>query len=461
LEHYLLNARQWTNQSVIAFAKGRNPFEVISEKVQNIVLKAIEDGWEGPPYEPAFIAEMLKVKIVPIADVLDARIVAEPDGKFRIEYNPNKPNSRIRFSVAHELTHILFPDCHNQTRHRLAHENLRGDIWQLEMLCNFGAAEMLMPVGSFSDLNDQEVTIENFLKMRKEYEVSMEALLIRFSKLTDRNCFVFCASKRDREKISSDNKIDYLILSQSWDGKKYGSAVLPQNTLINDCTAIGYTAKSDENWFEGMGKIHIECVGIPPYPGYGYPRVVGFGIPVKWSHTRTEKIINVTGDATEPHGTDKKIIAQIVNDKASRWGGGFSLVVKKKWHFVQDEFRHWAETNREKFKLGQTHLATIEENVQIMSMIAQHGYGPSPKPRIRYEALKECLLKLGEVAIKENASVHIPRIGAGQAGGSWWVISELIEESLCKKGIKVKVYDLPDKSQNLSFGFSPISKALS
>jgi hypothetical protein len=37
----------------------------------------------------------------------------------------------------------------------------------------------------------------------------------------------------------------------------------------------------------------------------------------------------------------------------------------------------------------------------------------------------------------------MPRIGTGQAGGSWPVVEEIIHETLTKTGIKVVVYDLP------------------
>jgi hypothetical protein len=37
----------------------------------------------------------------------------------------------------------------------------------------------------------------------------------------------------------------------------------------------------------------------------------------------------------------------------------------------------------------------------------------------------------------------MPRIGAGEAGGDWRIISEIIDETLCKQNIPVTVYDLP------------------
>jgi hypothetical protein len=46
-------------------------------------------------------------------------------------------------------------------------------------------------------------------------------------------------------------------------------------------------------------------------------------------------------------------------------------------------------------------------------------------------------------ARQQGASVHMPRIGAGLAGGKWDVISQIVEDELTAKGIPVTVYDLP------------------
>jgi hypothetical protein len=83
-------------------------------------------------------------------------------------------------------------------------------------------------------------------------------------------------------------------------------------------------------------------------------------------------------------------------------------------------------------------------------MIAQHGYGPSPKPRIRYSALKDCLADLAKAALELHATVHMPRIGTGYSQGNWSVIKELIDESLIRQGIDVTVYDLPGRESRPS-----------
>jgi hypothetical protein len=44
----------------------------------------------------------------------------------------------------------------------------------------------------------------------------------------------------------------------------------------------------------------------------------------------------------------------------------------------------------------------------------------------------------------------MPRIGAGQAGGNWSVIEELIGDILLTSGIDVTVYDLPNQRKRKS-----------
>jgi hypothetical protein len=150
------------------------------------------------------------------------------------------------------------------------------------------------------------------------------------------------------------------------------------------------------------------------------------------------------GNALEPRGTGTRIIAQIVNDKTPNWGAGFARAVRNKYPSVQKDFKEWAALNLESFKLGNTHTSVASDELHIVSMIAQHGYGQSTKPRMRYAALRECLYQLKEVALDRSAQVHMPRIGTGYAGGNWSYILELIDEILVRNRIDVTIYTLPD-----------------
>lgn len=75
-------------------------------------------------------------------------------------------------------------------------------------------------------------------------------------------------------------------------------------------------------------------------------------------------------------------------------------------------------------------------------MIGQRGMKSGSKgPPIRYEAVAQCLENVGKKATELGASVHMPRIGCGLAGGDWSKIEPLILEHLCNAGIAVTVYD--------------------
>ena len=195
--------RRWTNPSVIALAAGSDPTEVIQSRARQTVLAAAQEGWHGPPFDPFELAELLNVRVLPNGDVLDARIVPSGPDLMTIEFNPDRPHGRIRYSVAHELAHTLFPDCADSVRNRVQHRMHRGDEWQLELLCNIGAAEILMPSG-YTDLENEAIDIDNLLKLRRTFDVSVEALLLRMTKITSRPCAMFAAARiSDTDRSSS------------------------------------------------------------------------------------------------------------------------------------------------------------------------------------------------------------------------------------------------------------------
>jgi O-acetyl-ADP-ribose deacetylase (regulator of RNase III) len=78
----------------------------------------------------------------------------------------------------------------------------------------------------------------------------------------------------------------------------------------------------------------------------------------------------------------------------------------------------------------------------VANMVAQHGArrGESAPP-IRHEALASCLEKLAGQALELGASVHLPRIGCGLAGGKWERIEPLLVQELCARDLRVVVYE--------------------
>lgn len=408
-----------------------------------VALDAMQTGWSGPPFDPFKLAEHLGISVVPREEVSDARIVQMSDGRFQIEYNPNRPRARVRYSIAHDLAHTLFPDCSEMVRHRLSRNEQQQDDWQLEMLCNIAAAEFLMPVGSFPTLKEEAADIDHLLTLRTRFDVSTEALLLRVVKLTEQPIAMFAASPLElRGEVRY--QVDYAVFSRTWPSRLESGTLLPKHTTLAACTAIGFTSKGDDDWPESIGRVHVECVGIPPYPRQSYPRVVGVVRPQNEQPATGPKLTVVKGDATTPRGAGNRILAHVVNDKAALWGAGFGLAMRKRWPEAQTAFRDWVLKNSKLFKLGNTFTSELDEGLIAVQMICQRGYGISNQPRLRYAALQSCLQKLADEAVKRHASIHMPKIGTGEAGGSWFFIQQIIDELLVGRRLNVTVYELPD-----------------
>jgi O-acetyl-ADP-ribose deacetylase (regulator of RNase III) len=150
----------------------------------------------------------------------------------------------------------------------------------------------------------------------------------------------------------------------------------------------------------------------------------------------------VVGDATNPLGSSNRYILQIVNDEG-KYGAGFSGALSKRWPKVETEYRKWWRERFGKLVRGDIQTIQILSDLVVINMVAQKGIvGPNnPKP-IDYKALQTCLSKAGDVVSQYNASIHMPKIGAGLSQGDWAEIEPLIEQELLKRGINVTVYTL-------------------
>lgn len=437
---------EWTNRSVLALAQGEDPVAKVISLARKVVADALDKGWSGPPFDPVALAEVLRIPIVGTDDVRDARTTGIGEaGRVRIEFNPSRPPARVRFSIAHEIGHTLFPDCAKHVRNRSAYHELTPDGWQLEALCNIAAAELLMPAGSLPLIDVAEINAERILDWRRAYDVSVEALLIRIIHLSDVPCAMFCTSARgaDLTAAPARYRVDYSIGSRSWDGPPLTGFVLPTDSLVQECASVGFTAHGDEIWGRA-GSVHVECIAIPPYLGSVQPRVVGLlRRKVPDERQRGPALLRfVRGDATKPRGSDLRIVTHIVNDATPNWGGaGFASALRRTHPESQDAFRHWVREGN--LHLGAMHVGELAPTLRVATLVAQHGYGPSSRPRIRYSALRSCLEAVGEYAKAHGGSVHMPRLGAGQAGGDWGIIEGLIREYVTARGVSTTVYDLP------------------
>jgi O-acetyl-ADP-ribose deacetylase (regulator of RNase III) len=123
------------------------------------------------------------------------------------------------------------------------------------------------------------------------------------------------------------------------------------------------------------------------------------------------RIEYLTGDASNPQADGRKIIAHHCNDRGA-WGKGFAL--------------------------GAIRLVQVTPNTWVANMIGQHGVRTrrDTDPPIRYEAVRLCLRHLAGHAHELAASIHLPRIGCGLAGGQIRCPGDFVARTACRHHLR-------------------------
>jgi O-acetyl-ADP-ribose deacetylase (regulator of RNase III) len=154
------------------------------------------------------------------------------------------------------------------------------------------------------------------------------------------------------------------------------------------------------------------------------------------------EITYIRGDATAPSGKGVKLIAHVCNDLGG-WGKGFVLALSRRWPEPEKAYRVWhRDRAKNDFGLGAIQLVRVERYLWVANMIGQRGTRTGSKGvPVRYEAIDTALGRLADEATGLGASVHMPRIGCGLAGGKWSRVEPLIKERLVGRGVAVTVYD--------------------
>ncbi|MEU6278343.1 macro domain-containing protein [Streptomyces populi] len=150
----------------------------------------------------------------------------------------------------------------------------------------------------------------------------------------------------------------------------------------------------------------------------------------------------VRGDATAPSVKGVKLIAHVCNDIGG-WGKGFVLALSRRWPEPEAAYRAWHRGRAgNDFGLVAAQFVRVEPYVWVANLVGQRGIRTGSKGvPVRYEAIDAALGPLADKAVELGASVHMPRIGCGLAGGTWSRVEPLVTERLVRRGLSVTVYD--------------------
>ena len=170
--------------------KAKSPDEAIRLVARQILagfLDAFPD--EGPAINVEALASYRSIRLTaePPSFSEDAELVPSDDGRVRMRVNRERPVTRQRFSIGHEVGHTLFPGYETQVQCRKP----RTRDWHdpsdiLEYLCDVASSEFLLPLERFqADLGAEKMSAERLLLLAGRYKASPEATVRRFIDLTD------------------------------------------------------------------------------------------------------------------------------------------------------------------------------------------------------------------------------------------------------------------------------------
>lgn len=147
------------------------------------------------------------------------------------------------------------------------------------------------------------------------------------------------------------------------------------------------------------------------------------------------------GDATRPVGHGTKILVHVCND-VGRWGKGFVVALSRRWKAPQRAFKAAFAAGTDS-ALGDVQFVPVADDLIVANLIGQRSIAGrhTKTPPVRYDAIEAGLRTVRDRALRDGASVHMPRIGAGLAGGDWDRIEAIIVATLVDADVATTVYD--------------------
>ena len=138
------------------------------------------------PVDLQKLAESLGVTEVLLTELVEDGRTTWIDGRPKIELRADRPATRTRFTLAHEIAHILVAQ--DQTVARRT-QGLDHDV--LETLCDWVAAALLMPrewMQRFADRDNYNLSLLRLVA--NSADVSLSAAAVRLAEVGGRTCML-------------------------------------------------------------------------------------------------------------------------------------------------------------------------------------------------------------------------------------------------------------------------------
>lgn len=148
------------------------------------LVSAVDELGGGVPVDLQQIADALGVSQIARTSMVEDGRTTWDDGRPRIELRSDRSAQRSRFTLAHEIGHILI--ARDETVARRTHQ-LEGD--DVEKLCDWIAASILMPRRWIAEYARRDRYNLSLLRLiANKADVSLSAAAVRLAEVSERTC---------------------------------------------------------------------------------------------------------------------------------------------------------------------------------------------------------------------------------------------------------------------------------
>lgn len=160
----------------------REPDEAMRRRARRLVERSLQLGWEGPPFDLDLLASLCGYRVQRVDGLGEERAGSIDPHARRILLSAELPETRQRYTLAHEIAHTLFPDFGSGIE---AHESREdygpAERSPVEQLCQVGAAELLLPERPFRETcGEAGPTVARVVEIAARFGASFEATARRW-----------------------------------------------------------------------------------------------------------------------------------------------------------------------------------------------------------------------------------------------------------------------------------------
>src|SRR5437016_2301924 len=192
METVRVGGRRYTDPDVISLIKATgflvDPRSSVLSQARNLLAKL--SSFDEVPADAikrlTILASIMGITVEPMdierqrKEKRDAILITTGSRRI-ILYNPNRPASRVAFSIAHEISHAFFPNSFSGARFRSICQSNSKEANELERLCDLGASELLMPVSAFQRAAASGYSLRNVDTLSAAFGSSYEATVFRLA----------------------------------------------------------------------------------------------------------------------------------------------------------------------------------------------------------------------------------------------------------------------------------------